>query len=168
MLKVLGTTLFAAFAVSAFAQDAAPATLNIAESETYGPYLVDAAGSSLYLFVDEDMAADGPERMTDGVRANAVSCTDRCLDAWPPFAEAAVAGEGVDPELLYSAEFDGMTMVVYNGWPLYYYARDEAPGDTNGQDVGREPNIWYLVSPDGNIIEEGAEGGEGESGGSGG
>ena len=56
-----------------------------------------------------------------------------------------------------------MTMAVFNGWPLYYFVRDEAPGDTNGQDVGDAPNIWYLVTPEGAPLEEtgGSESGGG-------
>ena len=152
-LRALAVVLLSLFSLSAFAQDAAPVTVNMAESDTYGPYLTDAAGNSLYLFVNEEMEM-GAETMTEGVRAEAVSCTEGCLQAWPPLlAESVEAGEGVNPDLLYTAEFDGMMFAVYNGWPLYYFASDEAPGDTNGQGRGGEPNIWYLVSPEGHIVE---------------
>ena len=42
--------------------------------------------------------------------------------------------------------------VTYNGWPLYFYAGDTAPGDTNGQGQG---GVWYVVDPTGNPIEGG-------------
>lgn len=152
----------AMFAPTAFAQDAAPVTVSVMESEAYGPYLTDAEGNALYLFIDEEMEASA-ERMTEGVRANAAPCSGGCLEAWPPLTAAVEAGEGVDPELLYTAEANGMTMAVYNGWPLYYFVRDEAPGQTTGQDVGDAPNIWYLVTPDGAPV---GEGGGSQSGGS--
>ena len=28
---------------------------------------------------------------------------------------------------------DGSKQVTYNGWPLYYFANDRQPGNTNGQ-----------------------------------
>jgi predicted lipoprotein with Yx(FWY)xxD motif len=172
-LKVFVLLLLSMFMLAALAQDAASATVTVAESEEYGQYLADAEGRALYLFVNEAMdegTATSEETMSEGVRENAVPCTEGCLEAWPPLtAEGEVqAGEGVNPDLLYTAEFTGMNMVVYNGWPLYYFARDEGPGQTNGQGVGRAPNIWYLVTPEGMPLEvEGAdaETGGGETGG---
>lgn len=156
-LKLLVLSLLALFMAAAFAQDTA-ATVTVSESEEYGPYLTDAEGNALYLFIDESMEmAEGT--MSEGVRANAASCTEGCLEAWPPLtAEGEVqAGEGVNADLLYTADVSGMNMVIYNGWPLYYFAGDEAPGDTNGQGRGGEPNVWYLVSPEGNPIETESE-----------
>jgi predicted lipoprotein with Yx(FWY)xxD motif len=160
-LKMSIVLLLAMFSMAILAQDAAgPVTVTVAESEEYGPYLADAEGNALYLFVNEEMEMMdmGEEGMTEGVRENAAPCEGGCLEAWPPLVASEVtAGEGVDAELLYTAEFGGMTMVVYNGWPLYYFANDEAPGDTNGQGRGQAPTIWYLVSPEGNPVETEAE-----------
>lgn len=148
--KIFFATLLVAFGMGAFAQDAV--SVNVTETEAYGPILTDAEGNALYLFINEDMEM-GEAMMMEGVRANAVSCTGGCLEAWPPVsAESVEAGEGLNADLLYTAEFDGMMMAVYNGWPLYYFAGDEAAGDTNGQGKGGAPNIWYLVNPDGNLI----------------
>ena len=63
-----------------------------------------------------------------------------------------MAGEGVDATLLGTiTRDDGSTQVTYNGWPLYYFHEDAAPGDTNGQGVG---GVWFLVSPEGEAIEQ--------------
>ena len=63
----------------------------------------------------------------------------------------AIAGEGVDSTLLGTiTRDDGTTQVTYNGWPLYYFAGDTAPGDTTGQ--GME-GVWFLVSPTGEAIQ---------------
>ena len=146
LLAALVTTL----CMSVFAQNVV--MVGMAESETYGPYLTGVEGNSLYLFVNPEIEMD-EATMTEGVRANAVSCTEGCLEAWPPLmAESVEAGEGLNSDLLYTAEFDGMMMAVYNGWPLYYFAGDEAAGDTNGQGKGGS-NVWYLVSPEGNLVE---------------
>lgn len=58
----------------------------------------------------------------------------------------------MDEELLYTAEVDGRMQAVYNGWPLYRFARD-AGGQVAGQGMGQEPNYWYIVSPEGEKIE---------------
>jgi predicted lipoprotein with Yx(FWY)xxD motif len=39
---------------------------------------------------------------------------------------------------------DGGQQVTYNGMPLYYYSKDNIPGDTNGQGLNNE---WYIVAP---------------------
>ena len=62
-------------------------------------------------------------------------------------------GEGVDASLLGSSErTDGSLQATYNGWPLYHFAADDAPGDTNGQLVG---DVWFVIGPDGTPIREG-------------
>ena len=45
---------------------------------------------------------------------------------------------------------DGTVQVTYNGWPLYYYLKYHAAGDTTGQGVG---NVWYVVTPDGQAVK---------------
>jgi predicted lipoprotein with Yx(FWY)xxD motif len=150
MLKVW----FVCLAMAAFLVQAQDMSVKVMESEALGSYLTDADGNSLYMFINEDMDAQDPERMTEGVRSNAAPCADKCLEFWPPLTGSAVqAGEGVDAELLYIADFGGMPMAVYNGWPLYYFIKDEKAGDTNGQGSGKAPNIWYLLNADGSINE---------------
>jgi hypothetical protein len=39
--------------------------------------------------------------------------------------------------------------VTYDGWPLYYFAQDAAPGDVNGQGLNDK---WYVVDPAGAAI----------------
>jgi predicted lipoprotein with Yx(FWY)xxD motif len=48
---------------------------------------------------------------------------------------------------------DGSEQVTYNGMPLYYFARDQKPGSTMGQDIDHFGGEWYLVSPQGKKIE---------------
>ena len=142
-----------------FAQQA---TVQTMQSDEYGTYLTDGEGRTLYLFVNEEMEDQGPETMTEGVREAAAECNEECLQAWPPFnAETVEAGEGVDPELLYTTQIDDRTQVVYNGWPLYYFVRDEAPGQVNGQEIESFGGEWYLVSPQGTEVE--GEEGEGQN-----
>lgn len=115
-------------------------TLQATEHPALGQFLTDGEGNTLYLFLN-----DSPDTSV---------CYDACAENWPPLiSEGEVAaGEGVNPDLIGTTERDdGSLQVTYNGWPLYYFAGDENPGDTTGQDVG---DVWYVVSPDGEPVEE--------------
>jgi predicted lipoprotein with Yx(FWY)xxD motif/uncharacterized cupredoxin-like copper-binding protein len=133
MLKrlLLIVTLMLAFAVSsALAQD--DTTVNTAEDPELGTILTDPEGMTLYLFTKD----------TPGVS----NCYDQCAENWPIFTaeEPLTLPEGVPGELTLIERTDGTTQVAYNGWPLYYWVKDTAPGDTTGQGVG---DVWYVVNP---------------------
>ncbi|WP_263729494.1 hypothetical protein [Cellulomonas sp. SG140] len=105
-------------------------------SSSLGTILVDGSGRTLYLFTK-----DSP---------NTSTCTGGCLAAWPPLLGTATAGTGVDSSLLGTlTRPDGKTQVSYKGMPLYYWAQDSAPGQTNGQGV---QGVWWVVSPQGTPI----------------
>lgn len=105
-------------------------------STDLGEMLVDGDGNSLYLFI--------PDAQGDS------TCYDDCEANWPPLTEGAEAGSGVDAGLIGSStRTDGSDQVTYNGWPLYYFAGDAAPGDTNGQGLN---DVWFVVSPAGEPI----------------
>jgi len=79
-------------------------------------------------------------------------CNEGCVSNWPPLTATAVpaAGTGLDTEdITLIARADGTMQVAFYGWPLYYFANDAAPGDTNGQGVG---GIWWVVDGEGNPI----------------
>ncbi|WP_245587618.1 c-type cytochrome [Calidithermus chliarophilus] len=118
----------------------------VAQSPTYGAYLTDLKGRSLYLFTRDTK--------------DTVTCYGTCAQNWPPllFKDKAkpLAGQGVDEKLLgFTKRTDGAgSQITYNGWPLYYYARDQKPGDFGGQGVGGN---WFLVSPKGEAIRQAAQ-----------
>jgi predicted lipoprotein with Yx(FWY)xxD motif len=130
--------------LAALAQDAAE--LTVRESPEHGQYVADGEGMALYMF-EADTRGEGD---TEAVS----TCYDDCADAWPPLvAEGAQAGDQVESDLIGTIERrDGEMQVTYGGWPLYYFVRDEAAGDTNGQDVEGFGAEWYLVSPSGEIV----------------
>ena len=114
-------------------------TLAVKESKL-GPILTDGAGMSLYVFTPD--------------RRNVSNCEGGCLAAWPPIM--LKAGEGLDDVAVegnlrrsllgVAMRFDGSRQVTYNGFPLYYWARDRVAGDVTGQWVG---GIWFLLNADG-------------------
>ena len=126
----------AATPTAASAMSGAAATVNVGKNSKYSAFLVDGKGMTLYLFTK-----DSPGTST---------CTGNCEKSWPPLLTTGkpVAGSGVDMSKFGTVtRADGTTQVTYNGWPLYYYAKDQQPGDTNGDGVG---SVWYLITPDGN------------------
>ena len=123
------------------------ATINVSESADFGPILVDGNDMSLYLF------------MADTQNSGTSTCgdDDGCAEEWPPLVSQGtpVAGEGVDAAMLATITRDDGTMqVTYNGWPLYFFHEDVAPGDTNGQGIDEFGGLWFLVSPEGAAIEQ--------------
>ena len=111
------------------------AIVGIVENTTFGTILVDASGRTLYLFTNDE--------------ANTSNCAGGCALAWPPLltVDAPTAEAGVTQGLLGTiTRDDGSTQVTYNGLPLYYFAADDKPGDTNGQDRG---NVWFVLTPEG-------------------
>ena len=105
-----------------------------------GEVLAAANGMTVYLFI--------PDAQGDP------TCTAACAQAWPPVtvadAAAATAGEGADASLVGTATHpEAGTQVTYNGWPLYFFAGDTAPGDTNGEGQG---GVWYVLDATGNTL----------------
>ena len=106
-----------------------------------GQIVADAGGMSLYMFMPDN--------------AGAPTCTADCASAWPPLTVAdgasVTGGEGIDAAMLGTATHpEAGTQVTYNGWPLYYFANDAAPGDTNGNGQG---GVWYVIDAAGNPID---------------
>ena len=116
-----------------------PATLAITSTEKLGSILVDGGGLTLYMFAKDTKDTS--------------NCYGQCEVAWPPLLQTdkPTVGDGVDASLLGTTQRkDGTTQVTYNGMPLYYFFKDHAAGDVNGQGVG---NVWYVLSPDGKIMK---------------
>lgn len=116
------------------------AQVALATDAKLGSILVDGSGMTLYLFTK-----DSP---------NTPTCYNGCAKAWPALLASGgspTAGAGVDASKLGTvARTDGTTQVTYNGWPLYYYAKDHQPGDVTGQGVG---SVWYVLSPSGDAVQ---------------
>jgi len=122
------------------------ATVNVSESTDFGPILVEGDGNSLYVFMAD----------TQNGGTSACGDDDGCATEWPPLVSqgSPVAGDGVDSSMLGTITRDDGTMqVTYNGWPLYLFEEDEAPGDTNGQGIDEFGGLWYLIAPTGEAVQ---------------
>ena len=112
--------------------------VNVGEDPGLGTILTDSSGRTLYLFIND--------------QKNVSNCAGGCAAAWPPLITVVgpTPGEGVDGGLLGTiTREDGSAQITYNGWPLYYYAADEKPGDATGEDRG---GVWFTVSPAGGPV----------------
>jgi predicted lipoprotein with Yx(FWY)xxD motif len=109
-----------------------PATAYPQILDKVGTVLVGPAGMTLYRFTKD----------TPGVS----NCYDQCATNWPPLlveaADKVVPGVNLLGQFATAERKDGKLQVTYNGWPLYYWKDDKAPGDTLGEGVGE---VWYTV-----------------------
>jgi predicted lipoprotein with Yx(FWY)xxD motif len=121
------------------APSASPAadTETVAVNAATGPlgaYLTGPDNLTLYTF-----KPDSPSTST---------CDGGCAEAWPPFTVEPdaefVPGDGVGGDLTTFPRADGTLQVAYDGAPLYYFANDTVPGDTNGQGLG---DNWFVAEP---------------------
>jgi predicted lipoprotein with Yx(FWY)xxD motif len=150
MRLLIATQLTAALVISgalpSFAQDV---TLTVQNSPEYGEYIADAEGRALYLFEADTQGQGGA--------GAASTCKDDCAAAWPPLTGTGTTqvAEGVSGDMIGSVQReDGTTQITYNGWPLYRYAKDQAPGDTTGHDIEDFGAEWYLITPAGEKAED--------------
>ncbi|WHY77038.1 beta-propeller fold lactonase family protein [Neobacillus sp. WH10] len=105
--------------------------LQVLKSDEVGKYLADQEGMTLYYFTKD----------TPGIS----NCLGKCLEIWPPFyAENIKASEGFHKKDFGTiTREDGQKQTTYKGYPLYYFIKDQQPGDTKGQGVN---NIWYIIN----------------------
>ncbi|MFC4035512.1 hypothetical protein ACFO3J_29180 [Streptomyces polygonati] len=101
------------------------------------PVVVNGAGFTLYRF-DKDTASPSKS-----------NCDGDCATTWPPVLVqpgAKIFVDGVDKSKIgVVRRDDGNLQVTIGGWPVYKFAKDTAPGQTNGEGVG---GTWFGVTPD--------------------
>jgi predicted lipoprotein with Yx(FWY)xxD motif len=116
----------------------------VAQNPKHGSILVDGSGRTLYVFLKDVPNTAAPS-----------TCTGQCAKLWLPFVAASSsisAQTGVTSnEIGTFARPDGTKQVMYKNHPLYYFSKDSAPGQTNGQGVG---GVWFVVSPDGDPVQK--------------
>lgn len=105
-------------------------------SRTLGPIVVDGQGYVLYR---SDRDSPAPSHST---------CVDACTRRWLPApATPGMRVVGIDRQLVGTlTRPDGTLQLTLAGWPLYGFAGDRMPGDTNGQGADE---TWSLITPDG-------------------
>ena len=100
-----------------------------------GAVLVNASGRTLYYFVPE--------------RGGRIACTGQCTGVWPPLFTAGMAPTASQalPGQLGVVARANSEQVSYNHWPLYSFAGDAGPDQTNGQGVFGFGGKWFVATP---------------------
>jgi predicted lipoprotein with Yx(FWY)xxD motif len=72
------------------------------------------------------------------------ACAGRCLLEWFPVKGNAVAAQGVALHAVLGCitRTTGVRQATYNGYPLYTFGSDSAPGMTNGN---RSAGVWHVI-----------------------
>lgn len=106
--------------------------VKIATDPKLGKHLSDQKGMTLYVF----------KKDTPGKSA----CAAECVAAWPIFhAEKVDVPAGLNREDFKTiTRDDGQKQTTYKGLPLYYWIKDEKPGDTTGHGV---KDVWFVAKP---------------------
>jgi predicted lipoprotein with Yx(FWY)xxD motif/plastocyanin len=123
-------------AASAAAPAAPAAAPNVKVADNaLGKIVTDASGKSLYTNKN-DVANSGKSTVSGAT-----------LTVWPVFSIPTgnpVKATDLPGDVAVITRDDGAKQVTYKGMPLYYFARDNGPGDTNGQGIG---NVWFVAMP---------------------
>jgi predicted lipoprotein with Yx(FWY)xxD motif len=92
--------------------------------------LVGANDMTLYTF-DRDAAGSGKS-----------VCNGPCATNWPPFMATANTSASGDWTIV--TRDDGSRQWAYKGKPLYFWGKDQKPGDRTGDGFN---NVWHLARP---------------------
>ena len=91
---------------------------------------VGANGMTLYTF-DKDAAGSGKS-----------VCNGPCATNWPPFYVAD--GQMASGDYSIVTRDDGKKQWAFKGKPLYFWAKDQKPGDTTGDGFNK---VWQVAKP---------------------
>jgi predicted lipoprotein with Yx(FWY)xxD motif len=87
-------------------------------------------GMALYTF-DKDASGSGKS-----------ACNGPCATNWPPLTAEANAAPAGDYSLI--TRDDGSKQWAYKGKPLYFWAKDQKPGDKTGDGFN---GVWQSAKP---------------------
>ncbi|WP_265946486.1 hypothetical protein [Dechloromonas sp. A34] len=92
--------------------------------------LTGSNGMTLYVF-DKDATGSGKS-----------ACNGPCATNWPPLF--AMDGDMASGDYSVISRDDGKKQWALKGKPLYYWVKDQKPGDTTGDGFN---NVWHVAKP---------------------
>ena len=95
-----------------------------------GDILAGSNGMTLYVF-DKDVAGSGKSM-----------CNGPCATNWPPLF--AMDGDAASGDYSIVVRDDGKKQWAFKGKPLYFWAKDQKPGDRTGDGFN---NVWHVAKP---------------------
>lgn len=114
------------------------AVVKVTNTPDLGKVIVDSEGMTLYDFHKD--------------KGTTSACYGECAEFWPPLLTKGQpkAMGGSQASLLGTTKRkDGTVQVTYNGHPVYGFAEDKKPGETNGNDFKAFGAQWYALEPNG-------------------
>jgi predicted lipoprotein with Yx(FWY)xxD motif len=117
-------------ALAATAIFAACALIGSAPTKVADGVVTGPNGMTLYTF-DKDPAGTGKS-----------VCNDKCAGLWPPFYAPDGASSSGDYTII--TRDDGRKQWALKGKPLYYWMKDQKPGDRSGDGVNK---VWWAAKP---------------------
>jgi predicted lipoprotein with Yx(FWY)xxD motif len=118
-----------AFVLAGLLATGCASTAAAAPANTADGILVGSNGMTLYVF----------DR--DAVPGKSV-CNGPCATNWPPLMAAADAMASGDWSIV--TRDDGSKQWAYKGKPLYFWSKDQKPGDRTGDGFN---SVWHLATP---------------------
>jgi predicted lipoprotein with Yx(FWY)xxD motif len=118
-----------------------------------GTVLTTADGKTVYMFEPD--------------KADKSACNGACLAEWPIVAAPnPLPGQpaGVSAKLGVLMRPDGTRQLEIAGRPLYTFAGDKVSGDAKGQKLEAFGGEWYVLAPDGKVIETAGSSGSSSGG----
>jgi predicted lipoprotein with Yx(FWY)xxD motif len=105
-------------------------------STKLGTIVVDGKGDTVYLYTK------------DTPNSGKSTCTGQCASMWSAVTTTSATPKvkGVSGTVSTIKGTAGGMQVTLNGWPLYTFSGDSAPGDVSGQNV---LGTWFVLSPAG-------------------
>ncbi|AXG81524.1 SCO0930 family lipoprotein [Streptomyces paludis] len=115
--------------------------LSVRKDPKLGDIMVDSKGMTVYRFTK------------DTAWPMSTACTGECLDKWPvvaPVDKNNVADGILKKGFVTFDRPDGIKQQTINCSPIYTFANDKKPGDTNGQGVA---GTWFAVTPNNELVK---------------
>jgi predicted lipoprotein with Yx(FWY)xxD motif len=109
---------------------AACASMAAAPTKVADGVLTGTNGMTLYTF-DRDAAGSGKS-----------VCNGQCAINWPPLMASATDAASGDYSII--TRDDGAKQWAYKGQPLYFWIKDNQPGDKTGDGVNK---VWHVIKP---------------------
>lgn len=129
-MNILKTTATLVLSASLLAACAGYATQTAAPARTTDGVLTGGNGMTLYTF-DKDAAGNGKS-----------VCNGPCAANWPPLL--VMEGELASSDYSIVTRDDGKKQWAYKGKPLYFWTKDQKPGDKTGEGFN---NVWHAAKP---------------------
>jgi predicted lipoprotein with Yx(FWY)xxD motif len=113
-------------ASTTIAANSSSRTVVLENSATYGSYLANASGFTLYTYTS-DVPGSGTS-----------ACYSSCAAIWPIFYAASISvSQGLNASDFGAiTRTDGTKQTTYKGHPLYFFMSDHRSGDVNGNNFG--------------------------------